>query len=141
MPLAFFVTLSRLSTQHGTKAPRVETAGRFIVEWHPEQSWAPSKHADRLSQNTRPKRSRNRSNSNKRTWTKTPRSSWRVPRRPRRPTLEAIREPGDRTDPENLDVTSRFLICSDKATTYYAMPLINTVETPDGHRTSTPIEY
>ena len=62
--------------------------------------------------------------------------------------MEALRELGDRIDPEDLEVTSRFLksfinrveICGDEATMYYTMPLSNTVETPNGYRTSAPIE-
>ena len=61
---------------------------------------------------------------------------------------EALQELGEQIDPEDLDVTSRFLksfvnrvdISGDQATVYYAMPLANTVETPDGHRASATIE-
>ena len=62
--------------------------------------------------------------------------------------LEALQELGEQIDPEDLDVTSRFLrsfvnrvdISGDQATVYYAMPLANTVETPGGHRASARIE-
>ena len=62
--------------------------------------------------------------------------------------LEALQELGEQIDPEDLDVTSRFLksfvnrvdISRDQATVYYAMPLANTVETPAGHRASARIE-
>ena len=62
--------------------------------------------------------------------------------------LEAIREIGDQIDPEDLEVTSKFLksfinrvdICGDNAVMYYSIPLANTVETPDGYMTSVPIE-
>ena len=62
--------------------------------------------------------------------------------------MEALMELGDRIDLEDREVTSRFLrsfinrvdICGDEATMYYAMPLSNTVETPDGYRASVPID-
>ena len=62
--------------------------------------------------------------------------------------LESLLELGEQIDPEDLEVTSRFLksfinrvdVSSDKATMYYAMPLTNTVGTPDGYKTSATIE-
>ena len=62
--------------------------------------------------------------------------------------MEALSELGNQIDPEDLALTSRFLqsfikrvdICGDEATMYYSMPLTNTVETPDGFRTSVPIK-
>ena len=62
--------------------------------------------------------------------------------------LEELRELGEQIDPEDLEVTSRFLksfinrvdICGDEATMYYTLPLSNTVETPDGYKTSVLIE-
>ena len=62
--------------------------------------------------------------------------------------MEALMELGDQIDPEDLDVTSRFLksfinridILGDQATMYYSMPLSNTVETPDGYMATAPIE-
>jgi site-specific DNA recombinase len=63
--------------------------------------------------------------------------------------LEALQELGNQIDPEDLEVTSRFLksfidrvdIWGDEATMYYKLPLTNTVETPDGYRASAPIEH
>ena len=62
--------------------------------------------------------------------------------------LEELRELGEQIDPEDLEVTSKFLksfikrvdICGDEATMYYTLPLSNTVETPDGYKTSVLIE-
>ena len=62
--------------------------------------------------------------------------------------MEALMELGERIDLEDREVTSRFLqsfinrvdICGDEATIYYAMPLSNTVKTPDGYRASVPID-
>ena len=62
--------------------------------------------------------------------------------------MDALMELGERIDLEDREVTSRFLrsfinrvdICGDEATIYYAMPLSNTVKTPDGYRASVPID-
>ena len=62
--------------------------------------------------------------------------------------MEALSELGNQIDPEDLPVTSDFLksfimrvdIRGDEASMYYSMPLTNTVETPDGFRTSVPIK-
>ena len=62
--------------------------------------------------------------------------------------MEALMELGETIDPEDREVTARFLqsfinrvdICGEDATIYYAMPLSNTVETPDGYRASVPIQ-
>ena len=61
---------------------------------------------------------------------------------------EAIAEIGMAIDPEDLDLTSRFLqtfinrvdVSGDEATMYYSLPLPGTTQTADGYRTSEPIE-
>ena len=61
---------------------------------------------------------------------------------------ESIQELGDEIDPEDLELTSKFLksfinrvdIYGEEATMYYAMPLAKTVETKNGHRASATIE-
>ena len=61
---------------------------------------------------------------------------------------ESIQKLGEQIDPEDREVTSRFLrsfvnrvdIEDEEATMYYSMPLPNTVETPDGYKASAPIE-
>ena len=61
---------------------------------------------------------------------------------------ETIQELGEQIDPDDLEVTSRFLksfvnrvdVSGEEATMYYSMPLSNTVETQTGHRASATIE-
>ena len=61
---------------------------------------------------------------------------------------ESIQELGDEIDPEDLEITSKFLktiinrvdIYGEEATMYYTMPLAKTVETEKGHRASATIE-
>ena len=61
---------------------------------------------------------------------------------------ETIQELGDQIDPEDLELTSRFLksfinrvdVSCEEATMYYSMPLAKTVETKNGHRASATIE-
>ena len=56
--------------------------------------------------------------------------------------LEALQELGDRIDPDDLEVTSRFLksivnlveVSDDDAEMYYSVPLPNTVETTAGYK-------
>ena len=61
---------------------------------------------------------------------------------------DTIQELGEQIDPDDLEVTSRFLksfvnrvdVSGEEATMYYSMPLSNTVETQTGHRASATIE-
>ena len=62
--------------------------------------------------------------------------------------VESIQELGEQIDPEDREVTSRFLrsfvnrvdIGDGEATVYYSVRLPNTVETPDGYKAYAPIE-
>ena len=61
---------------------------------------------------------------------------------------ETIHELGEQIDPDDLEVTSRFLksfinrvdVSGEEATMYYSMPLSNTIETQTGFRASATIE-
>ena len=62
--------------------------------------------------------------------------------------LEALQELGNRIDPDDLEVTSRFLksivnlveVSDDDAEMYYSVPLLNTTETTEGYKGCTPIK-